>query len=204
MDLPAVRKGGPVTTKRCAEPPKGCGLERDIEEFRIEGNRSRDDTRVPRRAKVCKICEITLRLAAKALDPYTSAFKQRRRSHASRWGYSVADLVDVYGWDDVRRIGEMRAQFEFGYCPVCVWDNHGVCVLEYFRDMTHGLADLTIDRIRQDEPPWWPNNVRWICKTCNSREGRRPKAEHAAVVQAEHQLRLFEATPQTYTQEVMF
>jgi hypothetical protein len=105
---------------------------------------------------------------------------------------SVDDLVAL-GWDLERRSIEMQATFENGFCPNCIeLDSSGLPVVHFFRDMTHGLADLTIDRTRPNEPPIWPGNVQWLDKTCNRRKGKKDPILHGQRLQAEHDLRVQE------------
>jgi 5-methylcytosine-specific restriction endonuclease McrA len=191
--------------QQCLLPPKGCGQIRDVEEFRIS---RRGATPTLFRKAVCKICEVRLRLEAKERDPYRHAFLLRRRSHASRWGYSVQQLKD-FGWDDILRPAEMKVQFEHCYCPDCPEVIGGKPVLYFYRDMTHGLEDLSIDRIRYDEPPHWPANIRWLCKTCNARQHDKPKSQHAQRILAVREFRqsehLFATDPftATYTEDML-
>jgi len=110
------------------------------------------------------------------------------------------------GWDEDRRAIEMQAMFEFGFCPMCIEvQPDGTVKVHYFRDMTHGLADLTIDRINPAAPPIWPGNIQWIDKTCNARKHRGDPILHGQRLQAEHELRLFElSAPQPDRQTTIF
>lgn len=168
-------------TKQC----KQCGFVKPVEEFRIQ--RSRHELMPIRNAR-CKVCEVTNRDKRKKADPYRPAFLQRRQHHASRYRMTVAEL-DAMGWDLERRCIEMRAQFENGFCPACIESDGTV---HYFRNMTNGLAELTIDRIDTSQPPVWPGNVQWLCMTCNRRKQNSSPILHGQRVQAEHELRLGE------------
>jgi hypothetical protein len=174
-----------IATKRCRQ----CQLTKPVDEFRIAGNRTRDVTRAElRRAPVCKVCEVTNRCEAKELDPYRPAFAQRRRAHASRYGCTVKEL-ERQGWDADRRSIEMRAQFEHGFCPNCIETADGTVTVHFYRDMSRGLAELTIDRINPDLPPIWPGNVQWLCATCNKRKQDRDPILHGQRIQQEHEFR---------------
>jgi hypothetical protein len=181
-----------VAMKTC----KQCGLAKPTDEFRIKTPTvRRGATPKVYRAQICKVCEVTNHDRARELDPYRPAFAQRRRDHASRYGHTVKDLERM-GWDTERRSIEMRAQYENGFCPNCIETaEHGVKV-HFFRDMSHGLADLTIDRINPDLPPIWPGNIQWLCGTCNKRKRDRNAVLHGQRIQQEHELRCQEqATP---------
>lgn len=180
-----------MTTKQC----KQCGLVKPAEEFALKGATSSLHRR-PR----CKVCEITNRVERKKADPYRPAFLQRRQHHASRYKMTVADL-EAMGWDVERRCIEMRAQYENGFCPACIEANG---VVHYFRDMTNGLAELTIDRIDTSQPPVWPGNVQWLCMTCNRRKQNSSPILHGQRVQAEHELRRSEESGKGYTQLSLF
>src|SRR5205807_2476454 len=105
------------------------------------------DTPTVYRATICQVCEVGNRLESKERNKFEHSFRQRRRLHASRWGFTVEQL-EAWGWDLERRSIEMQAAFENGYCPNCVeLDGSGRVTVHFFRDMTHGLSDLTIDRM---------------------------------------------------------
>jgi hypothetical protein len=176
--------------KKC----RRCGLWQPHSEYAIKERRSSgsDVTPTVYRSTICNVCEVAARLESKAADPYRHAFRQRRRQHAKRWGYTVEDLVRM-GWDEDRRSIEMQAAYEHGYCPLCIEvDASGKPQVHFFRDMTHGLSDLTIDRMRCEEPPIWPGNIQWVDKTCNSRKHRKDPILHGMRLQAEHDLRVQE------------
>lgn len=98
------------------------------------------------------------------------------------------------GWDTERRPIEMEAAFRHGYCPNCVEVRDGEVLVHFFRDMEHGLSDLTIDRINPKEPPVWPGNIQWLDGTCNRRKSRGDPILHGQRLQAEHELRQLELT----------
>jgi hypothetical protein len=154
-----------IATKECRQ----CRHVKPVDEFRIKSPGRRDVTPKVYRAPVCKVCEVTNRCEAKELEPYKPAFAQRRRAHASRYGCTVKELERL-GWDTERRAIEMRAQFEHGFCPNCIETADGSVKVHFYRDMSRGLAELTIDRINPDLPPMWPGNVQWLCATCNKRK----------------------------------
>lgn len=177
-------------TKRCQGE---CGLLKPIEEFRIKERRASGHSAMPTvyRARVCKVCEVARRTAAREQNLYRVTFQQRRRNHAHRWGYSVAELEGM-GWDLERRSIEMQAMFENAFCPLCIEYIDGQVSVHFYRDMKHGLEDLTIDRIDPSKPPVWPGNIWWVDKTCNGRKHHGDPILHGQRLQAEHELRLFE------------
>lgn len=190
-----------MATKICRQ----CKILKPVEEFRIAGNRTRDLTRAElRRTRICKVCEVTNRCEAKDLDPYKPAFAQRRRDHARRYGFTVKELERL-GWDAERRTIEMRAQFENGFCPNCIETADGSVKVHFYRTMSRGLAELTIDRINPDLPPIWPGNVQWLCATCNKRKQDRDPILHGQRIQQEHEFRLQEQlSPAEPVQSTLF
>ena len=40
--------------------------------------------------------------------------------------------------------------------------------------MGHGMSDITLDIVRPTHPPYYHDNVRWCCQTCNSEKGKLP------------------------------
>jgi hypothetical protein len=164
-----------------------------IEEFGIKRRRQSSDSTIATlyRSKISKPCLIQRRIDARAANPYRHTFAQRRRNHAQRWGYSVAEL-EAIGWDLDRRSIEMQAMFEFGFCPNCIEVINGVVVVHFYRDMTHGLSDLTIDRLNPELPPVWPGNIQWLDLSCNIRKHDASPIADGQRIQAVHELRLSE------------
>lgn len=154
--------------KRCSR----CGKVKPLDEFPINVTRRSELTPTIYRKRACKVCEVERRLAKKQANRFADAFDNRRRRHASSTGYTVAQLKAM-GWDD-RRPREMEAQFRHGFCPTCIDDDGTV---HYFRDMTQGLAELTIDIVDPSKPPVWPGNVQWLCMTCNRAKQKRSGLE---------------------------
>lgn len=152
---------------------KRCGKDKAPDEFEISVTRRVELVPKIYRKRTCKICLVELRLEAKQSNPCLTAFKQRRQSHAERLGIKATELRKM-GWDEVQRSREMEAQFAHGFCPSCVDDDGTV---HFFRDMTNGLSELTIDIIDPKQLPVWPGNVQWLCLTCNRRKQRRSGME---------------------------
>lgn len=156
--------------KTCAR----CRKTKPLDEFRVHSTFGRELTPKIYRKKICKICEVEVRLEKKQENRCLDAFRQRRRAHARSTGYSVAQLKAM-GWDELQRSREMQAQYDNGFCPGCIDDDGTV---HFYRDMTQGLAELTIDIIDPAAPPVWPGNVQWLCMTCNRRKQRKSGLEH--------------------------
>lgn len=49
-----------------------------------------------------------------------------------------------------------------------------------FKEMGHGLSDITLDIIDPRLPPYY-QNTRWICSTCNRAKGRTPPEQWGAL-----------------------
>lgn len=150
-----------------------CGKTKPVEEFRVDVTNRHELMPKIYRKKFCKVCEVEVRLEKKHANRYLSAFRQRRQSHARSTGFGVAQLKTM-GWDEIQRSREMQAQYENGFCPGCIDDDGTV---HFYREMTQGLAELTIDIIDPAAPPVWPGNVQWLCMTCNRRKQRRSGLE---------------------------
>jgi DNA-directed RNA polymerase subunit RPC12/RpoP len=56
------------------------------------------------------------------------------------------------------------------------YDNSCTYCGHMFKDMGHGLADITLDIVDPSQPPYYAVNVRWVCATCNREKSRTPPA----------------------------
>lgn len=119
--------------------------------------------------RLCKGCEQTESDDRKRRNRWRAKARSATTSHArrlsGRWDItSAADLVARYGWGADR----MAHEAEHAYANGC-----GYCAASY-ADMGHGLADITLDIVDPDAPPYYPGNVRWCCATCNRKKHQRP------------------------------
>jgi hypothetical protein len=83
------------------------------------------------------------------------------RRHAVRFGIPKDDLVARYGWEPKR----LAHDAEFQYGNGCNYCGH------QYKAMGHGLADITLDVVDRDKPPYYRTNTRWCCQTCNRKKG---------------------------------
>jgi 5-methylcytosine-specific restriction endonuclease McrA len=83
------------------------------------------------------------------------------RRHALRLGYSKGDLIDRYGWEPARLAHDAEYQYDNG-CNYCGYP---------YRDMGHGLYDITLDIQDRDKSPYYRTNTKWCCQTCNRKKG---------------------------------
>lgn len=87
-----------------------------------------------------------------------------------------AQFAKKFGWSITQMVHDISHNFE-NWCSYCG---------EPYNGMGHGLADLTLDIINPDEPPYY-TNVRYCCSTCNSTKGHRGASAfgfHLAMVKA--------------------
>lgn len=118
---------------------------------------------------ICIGCEQTKRDAKKSDDGGRWIVKIRDtiRRHAARLKLSVETLEQQYGWNFDRMLHEAKHAYANG-CQYCG---------EPFREMGHGLADLTLDIMDPTRPPYYTTNVAWSCMTCN-----REKCQKSAAI----------------------
>jgi|SRR5262245_32512135 len=134
-----------VLKKRCGV----CQLEWTIECFRG-------------RRRVCRMCEQTLRDRRKAQDRWPSKIRWTTSWHARQFGVAPRVLRHYYGWtpETLRRDGR---QVEMS-CPDCGRSVH---------ELLNGLFDIVLQILNPNEAPAYPNNVRWVCRSC---AGSRPRS----------------------------
>ena len=113
------------------------------------------------RLTVCRPCEQTARDERKIRDRWTVKARDVIRRHAIRLEVSKEDLIERYGWDAPR----LAHEAEFQYGNGCSYCGHP------YRDMGHGLADITLDIVDRTKPPYYTTNTRWCCQTCNRKKG---------------------------------
>jgi hypothetical protein len=146
-------------TKRCAQ----CGRVFDVVFFRRNPD-SRASALARDTRAICKGCEQTARDQLKAIDRWPKKVDNMIRWHARRFGIGVRDLVDRYGWDPKQIAHEAKHAYANG-CPYCQFP---------FETMGHGIADLSIDIVNPDSPPWYTTNTKFCCVSCNREKHRTP------------------------------
>lgn len=98
--------------------------------------------------------------------------KQMLYSHAQKYNskngtrLTPAQFGETFNWKIYQMAHDITHNFE-NWCPYC---------LDAYKNMDHGLADLTLDIINPNELPYY-TNVRYCCATCNRRKGKRGATE---------------------------
>ncbi len=117
---------------------------------------------------VCRPCEQTGRDTKKRANRWAVKSRDVIRRHAltlgSRWDnvQDPDDLIRIYGWDPDR----LAHDAEFQYGNGCNYCGHR------YQDMGHGLADITLDVVDREKPPYYRTNTKWCCQTCNRKKGK--------------------------------
>jgi hypothetical protein len=139
--------------------------------FRLDrsANRRSANALAEQRRIVCKGCEQTAKDTDKQDRRWHTKARDTLRRHAAKYGMAPSEFARTYGWD----VEIMAHEAEHGYsngCPGC----H-----RSFEGMGHGLADITLDIVDRDKPPFY-RLCKWICQTCNREKGKTPSDEWAA------------------------
>jgi len=127
---------------------------------------------------ICIGCELTARTEKK--------YRNRPKEKARRTLHSHADkYIRAKRWEKDPRFPEVHTRDEFE--QKLGWNlDHMAHDLEYasgngchycrrpFSEMEHGWADITLDIINPDLPPYYRTNTRWICMTCNREKQKTP------------------------------
>jgi hypothetical protein len=144
-----------------------CYGEYDISFFRSEGQRAASAVAASNRRAICVGCELTARTEAKVHDRPFEKAKRTIESHAVKYvkqglAANKGDFVRRYRWDAKRMAYEIQHAHE-NTCAYC-W--------QPYAEMEHGLADVTLDIVNPQEPPWYGLNTQWCCQTCNREKQR--------------------------------
>jgi len=136
-----------------------------------------------RRRPMCKLCEQTARDKIKQANRARVKARDCFRRHADRFcTQGLANdrpaFADRFGW----RIDRMVHDLEHTY------DNWCQCGAK-FKEMGHGLSDITLDICDPRLLPYYSSNTRWICSTCNRKKARTPPEEWGAQIVYEQQWR---------------
>lgn len=110
---------------------------------------------------VCRPCEQTARDERKIRNRWAVKARDVIRRHAIRLEVSKQDLIDRYGWDPER----LAHDAEFQYGNGCNYCGH------QYREMGHGLADISLDIMDRAAAPYYRSNTKWCCQTCNRQKG---------------------------------
>src|SRR5580765_4300284 len=114
------------------------------------------------RKSICIGCELTERNdptpEARALRKATNSLQH----HAEQYGLSPSEFGKRYGWKSDRMAHHILHDLE----NTCFY-----CEIPYEK-MGHGMSDITLDIINPKNPPYYYDNVRWCCQTCNSEKGK--------------------------------
>jgi hypothetical protein len=136
--------------------------------FRTQRGR-RDASRL--RKAICVPCEQEARDKRKRVDRFPAKARDVTRRHALRLSVpkpgawhepelTKEDLVRRFGWDAATLAHD--AEFQYGNgCSYC---------RDPYRDMGHGLADMTLDIQDRSRPPYYRTNTKWCCQTCNRKK----------------------------------
>lgn len=157
--------------------------------FRIRGH----DASRPRSAglarHICRPCEQTSRDVKKRDDRWAVKARDTISRHAKRLGVDKQDLIGRYGWEPKR----LAHDAEFQYGNGCSYCGH------QYAEMSHGYADITLDVVDRDKPPYYRTNTKWCCQTCNRKKGTLTPDEFEADRQMwqawEHTRELAEVDP---------
>jgi hypothetical protein len=117
----------------------------------------------PTRKWICRPCEQTQRDERKRQNRWPTKIRDVIRRHAQRLDVTRDYLVTVCGWAPDR----LMHDGEFQYGNGCNYCGHP------YREMGHGLKDITLDIVDRSKPPYYRTNTRWCCQTCNSKKGDR-------------------------------
>lgn len=155
-----------------------CGVVFPPEEamvfFRLNPDtRARIHARRARRS-VCIGCEQTERDERKRQRRALEKARWTLRFHAAREGMTAPAFGARYGWVVARIVHDIEHAFEntCGYC----W--------RPYAEMEHGLADVTIDIVDRDKPPYYDTNTKPCCRTCNTEKGKLSPEAWALKLQA--------------------
>jgi len=116
---------------------------------------------------VCRGCRQTDGDEKKRLNRPQKKAHDAFKNHAARFVKrgeigNRDELRDAYGWDIQQMTHDIEHAAGNG-CPYC---------RRPFAEMTHGLADITLDIIDPERKPFYTTNVKWSCRTCNTEKQR--------------------------------
>lgn len=118
---------------------------------------------------ICRPCEQTARDDIKQDDRWKAKARDTIRRHAERLNIPKDDLIRRYGWDPAR----LAHEAEHAYGNGCSYCGHP------YRDMGHGLSDITLD-VQDNTQPYYRTQTKWCCQTCNRKKGTLRPADFEA------------------------
>lgn len=145
------------------------------------------------RQRTCMGCRDKIADARKAQNRFIKKAKNAIYNHGQKaieagLARNLDEFRALYGWDVQQMAHDMAHAYENG-CPIC----HGS-----YKEMGHGLRDLTIDIINPIRPPHYGINTQYICSTDNTRKQRTDPADYGEVMLG---WRLWEAHQQQLNQD---
>jgi len=84
-------------------------------------------------------------------------------------GLTPTDFAKKFGWDITQIANDIKRSYK-GQCPYCN---------QPYKDMGHGLRDITLDILNPTESPYYTTNVGYCCNSCNRRKDRMGPAAFA-------------------------
>lgn len=166
-------------TKVCKECHKRLPATTDF--FRVKGTVNG----VAHIRATCKMCESKKRHSDDRWKRKAQTTRAYHRLRALReykitperfpsWDGHYETFANTYGWFILKIAREMEAIYE-GPCRKCG---------RLYKDMGHGRDDLTIDIIDPTSEPFYADNTRFVCGSCNSRKGSKTREEDRQVARA--------------------
>jgi hypothetical protein len=125
--------------------------------------------------KICIGCEQTKRDSQKQRDRWAAKARDAIRRHAKGFIekgviHLAGELTERFGWNAKDLAHDLAHAYENG-CPYC---------RKPFKEMGHGLSDLTIDIIDRAKKPFYATNTKIACATCNREKSTTDPDQWAA------------------------
>lgn len=150
------------------KPCKQCGIFFPIEWFTVRRSSIVTSKYTFLLHNTCPMCNQTSKDKKKHENRAIEKARRLIYSHgkrlAGKWGIvNGRDLVERFGWSIEQLAHDINHAYNNG-CSYC----HTL-----YRDMEHGLRDITLDILNVDSSPFYETNTNWCCSTCNSIKGQR-------------------------------
>jgi hypothetical protein len=121
---------------------------------------------------ICKGCRQTMRDDKKQINPWPAKVRSSIWHHAKKYGFTAREFCQKYGWTISRLTYVLSHTYE-NTCEYCY---------RSYKEMRNGIADITLDIVDPDQPPFFPTNVKPCCRTCNTEKGSMPPERWARVL----------------------